>query len=245
MAKLRALAPDTPIWITGHSLGAAVGTVFAGQLAGENIGKPGSVTIGGLYNFGSPRVGDAAFRDLLNGTHSDIKALGAKWQAFPIIRVRNNADPVTVIPSIGYHHAGTLLYFGSVFDTAQAGEHHDVPFERRMDYGKTEEYRQLDAHSLGKRLGLQRPRDGEGLLQTGGARLRGGPRPTVSSRSTAARTRARSPRPIRNSRRATPKSSRSSCFEPRWLRPRARALNWWAELVVAATADECAVLSRN
>jgi triacylglycerol lipase len=96
---------DRTLWVTGHSLGAALAT-----LAGDRYGD-----IQGLYTFGSPRVGDAAFKD-----------------DFPVkaYRVVNNEDVVTRVPPPGlYMHVGELKYIDS------AGVIHDTPgrWERWTD----------------------------------------------------------------------------------------------------------------
>jgi hypothetical protein len=78
---------DRACWFTGHSLGAALATLAAAR----------HERVRGLYTFGSPRVGDAAF--------------GASL-AFPIFRVVNNNDLVTRLPPpLGYTHVGALRYF--------------------------------------------------------------------------------------------------------------------------------------
>lgn len=89
----RALASvATPIFFTGHSLGAALATL-AGARSTAN--PPLAV-----YAFGSPRVGNRKFA-----------------AAYPVrlYRVVNNRDLVTIVPpeSLGYEHAGELHYITS------------------------------------------------------------------------------------------------------------------------------------
>lgn len=79
-----------PIFITGHSLGAALATL----LTAEIMNRP---NFDSCYTFGSPRVGDAAFANALNEK--------------PIYRVINNCDIITTVPisisTINYQHCGT------------------------------------------------------------------------------------------------------------------------------------------
>lgn len=49
-------ARTKPLWITGHSLGAAMATLASFRLAGDGY------KIRGVYTYGSPRVGDRVFR---------------------------------------------------------------------------------------------------------------------------------------------------------------------------------------
>lgn len=81
--------PNRTIWFTGHSLGAALAT-----LAADRYGK-----LQGLYTFGSPRVGDMAFKDdFYVNTY----------------RFVNNNDLVARVPPPGlYHHVGELRYIDS------------------------------------------------------------------------------------------------------------------------------------
>ena len=94
-----------PFSFTGHSLGAALAT-----LAADRYGN-----VQGLYTFGSPRVGDDAFRtDFHVNTH----------------RFVNNNDIVGRIPSPSlYHHIGMVKYIDST------GALHDNPsfWERLKD----------------------------------------------------------------------------------------------------------------
>ncbi|MFQ6094402.1 MAG: hypothetical protein ACE5OR_17305 [bacterium] len=74
------------IWLTGHSLGAALATLAA-DLSGS---------VQGLYTYGSPRVGDLNFKKNFN---------------VPAYRFVNNADIVTKVPPAGmYCHVGEVKY---------------------------------------------------------------------------------------------------------------------------------------
>jgi hypothetical protein len=87
---------DVPLYITGHSLGAALATVATQRL--EHHFKIREM-IAACYTFGSPRVGDS---------HYDIEFKS------PIYRVVNTTDIVTVIPlvAMGYVHIGDIRYLG-------------------------------------------------------------------------------------------------------------------------------------
>lgn len=84
------------LWVTGHSLGAALATLAAAGWRAQD--KP----VHGLYQFGAPRVGDRVFERTFN------QDFGARN-----FRFVNNADLVTRVPlrAMGYSHVGTLLYF--------------------------------------------------------------------------------------------------------------------------------------
>ncbi len=80
-----------PVWFTGHSLGAAMATLAGDRYDGAHA----------LYTFGSPRVGDKAFRQGL---------------AVNAYRIVNNNDGVTTVPPgpplSSYRHVGDLKYLG-------------------------------------------------------------------------------------------------------------------------------------
>lgn len=80
---------DKDIYYTGHSYGGAL------ALLSSSFYKPNAV-----ITFGSPMVGNSYFKQFLN--HNGVNH----------IRVRNNMDIVTKLPSrlLGYRHQGTLLY---------------------------------------------------------------------------------------------------------------------------------------
>lgn len=75
-----------PLFIAGHSLGAALATLAA------SLRLPRA-----LYTFGSPRVGDSEFGETLSGVN--------------VFRVVNNRDVVTTLPPpLPFHHIGELHY---------------------------------------------------------------------------------------------------------------------------------------
>ncbi len=86
------------LFITGHSLGAALATLAAARL--QTAGQ----LVQGVYTFGCPRVGDQAFCRGFNQAF--------KGKAFRFV---NNNDVVTRIAprTFGYDHAGYCLYFDS------------------------------------------------------------------------------------------------------------------------------------
>lgn len=86
----RGLDRHRRVWVTGHSLGGALATLAAAKIGHLN----GQDTIGGLYTFGQPRVGDHAFKA------AAINAIGAH----KIFRVYRNADPVPMVPRWRYKH---------------------------------------------------------------------------------------------------------------------------------------------
>jgi hypothetical protein len=67
--------PSRPIWLTGHSLGAALATLAAHQL--------GRDAVSALYTFGSPAVGDSTFASELD---------------VPTFRFVNNSDLIPRLP---------------------------------------------------------------------------------------------------------------------------------------------------
>jgi hypothetical protein len=114
--ELRQEKPSRPFFFTGHSLGAALAT-----LAAERFGF-----VQGLYTFGSPLVGDAAFKD--------------SFRVKSAFRIVNNNDIVARVPPKGplappargigsYVHVGELKYID------RDGRIHDDPplLDRLLD----------------------------------------------------------------------------------------------------------------
>lgn len=93
---LASLDKKLPIYLTGHSLGAALATV-----ATQNLDQRSKFRdrIAACYTFGSPRVGNTKYD----------RAFKA-----PIYRMVNTTDIVTVIPllAMGYVHIGDIRYLG-------------------------------------------------------------------------------------------------------------------------------------
>jgi len=97
--------PNAPVVVTGHSLGGALATLFAGDFAQtyNNIV---------LWTFGSPRVGDTTFANAIIN-NNNIKE---KW------RVVHNRDIVPHVPpqefsmkifkiDLQYHHVATEVWY--------------------------------------------------------------------------------------------------------------------------------------
>ncbi|KAL1521472.1 hypothetical protein AB1Y20_021134 [Prymnesium parvum] len=97
--RLHALHPKSKIFLTGHSLGAAVAALCAAELgaSSHSLGLP----IAAVYNYGQPRVGNAAFASFYEtGTH-------VSW------RVTHWRDPVPHLPLefMGFHHLTTEVFY--------------------------------------------------------------------------------------------------------------------------------------
>ncbi len=96
------------LWVTGHSLGAALATLAVARLRLSL--KP----IHSLYTYGSPRVGSLEFTDRFDGDFGEFT-----------FRYVNNSDVVTRVPTreMGYSHVGTSLTFD-----ASGNVHADMHF---------------------------------------------------------------------------------------------------------------------
>jgi triacylglycerol lipase len=85
-------AKARPLWVTGHSLGAALATIAANRCS--DAATP--LGLAGLYTFGSPRVGDKNFGNRIT---------------VPVWRVRHDADIVTHVPlGLVFRHVGVLCF---------------------------------------------------------------------------------------------------------------------------------------
>lgn len=107
------LGKDLPLYITGHSLGAALATVATQELEEEF-----DDLIAACYTFGSPRVGDGKYE-------KSIKA--------PFYRIVNATDIVTLVPFFlgTFVHVGDPRYLSrSKVDNAYR-VYRGIPFVRR------------------------------------------------------------------------------------------------------------------
>ncbi|HEX9332710.1 MAG TPA: lipase family protein [Anaerolineales bacterium] len=95
-ASLSQLDNKIPLYITGHSLGAALATIATQELDSKPQFRD---RIAACYTFGSPRVGNSQY-------DKSFKA--------PIYRMVNTTDIVTVIPllAMGYIHIGDIRFLG-------------------------------------------------------------------------------------------------------------------------------------
>jgi hypothetical protein len=86
---------SVPLFITGHSKGAAEAILFALELDRQRF------QIAGVYTFGQPRVGNRAFANLYNETLYE-----------ETFRVVNQNDIVPRVPTVlmGYKHCGQELF---------------------------------------------------------------------------------------------------------------------------------------
>lgn len=89
---------NQPVFVTGHSLGAALAGLAVAASESERI------NIACLYTYGMPRIGNKIF----------AKKFRQKYGKYTF-RVVNNNDTVTRVPprSFGYKHVGTVIYLNS------------------------------------------------------------------------------------------------------------------------------------
>ncbi|XP_006283081.2 uncharacterized protein LOC17878015 isoform X1 [Capsella rubella] len=99
------------VYVTGHSLGGALATLLALELASSQLVKRGAISVT-MYNFGSPRVGNKKFAEIYNQKVKD------SW------RVVNHRDIIPTVPRLmGYCHVAHPIYL-------TAGEVEDTEFQK-------------------------------------------------------------------------------------------------------------------
>lgn len=113
LEEFRANLGDMPLYITGHSLGAALATV-----ATQELGEEFNDQIAACYTFGSPRVGDGTYE-------KSIKA--------PFYRIVNSTDIVTLVPIIfgTFVHVGDPRYLSRRKVDGVYRMYRGIPFVRR------------------------------------------------------------------------------------------------------------------
>ncbi len=91
-------AVDNLLYITGHSMGAALThlAMFSLSDAGWNIAK--------TYSYEAPRVGNKAFSDKFNERFT---------RKFPVFRVTHNQDPIVHLPpeALGFYHVPSEVWY--------------------------------------------------------------------------------------------------------------------------------------
>jgi len=84
---------DTELFVTGHSLGAALSVLFGVRLSKKHPKRHVQV-----INFGCPKVGNAAFAQLVKNTEN-----------LCVQRVAHKCDVVTRAPNFNYNHVGHTI----------------------------------------------------------------------------------------------------------------------------------------
>ena len=117
----KAVANIDSLYVTGHSLGAAMATIAAGRMQSKVLA---------LVTFGSPRVGNKQYVNSLTVTH---------------YRVQNNCDDVTKVPFLlmGFAHHGThkyLNYYGAFRTLTPWQQVKDMVRSRAKAYTKGQKF---------------------------------------------------------------------------------------------------------
>ena len=117
----KSVANINSLYVTGHSLGAAMATIAAGRMQSKVLA---------LVTFGSPRVGNKQYVNSLTVTH---------------YRVQNNCDDVTKVPFklMGFAHHGThkyLNYYGAFRTLTPWQQVKDMVRSRAKAYTKGQKF---------------------------------------------------------------------------------------------------------
>lgn len=109
----RACWQEKAVWLTGHSLGAAMATILAYRFAThDNLATPKA-----LFTYGSPRVGNRAFVNYTNTLSYEHH----RWV--------NDGDIITKIPfAPWFYHSGTMHHIDA--------EGYVTPFYERATLGQ-------------------------------------------------------------------------------------------------------------
>ncbi len=119
-----------PVFVTGHSLGAALATL----LTSEIMSKP---NFDSCYTFGSPRTGDSKFVSTLTGKN--------------IYRVINNCDIVTTVPisiaNIKYQHIDDSYLLSNDGDLIEGLNEEEILCYQKDKLRSLKEYATLELFS--------------------------------------------------------------------------------------------------
>jgi len=134
-AALEDVDRQAPVYFTGHSLGGAL-AITAAERALRELG----LMAAGVYAFGAPRVGAAAFAEAYNAS-----GLGARTY-----RVVHGLDIIPTVPPsrFGFRHAGRMIvcprgaYFGPDL-VPSAIDCDDPPFAETVRNGYRQRWRDL------------------------------------------------------------------------------------------------------
>jgi triacylglycerol lipase len=98
VAEALAKRSETPVLVTGHSMGAALAVIAADDLLSDKKLHPTAI-----YGFGMPRVGDADFANRYNDRLGNTT-----------YRLVHGSDIVATVPpsSFGFRHVGRLIRCG-------------------------------------------------------------------------------------------------------------------------------------
>ena len=117
----KAVAGIDSLYVTGHSLGAAMATIASGRMQSKVLA---------LITFGSPRVGNKEYVNSLTVKH---------------YRVQNNCDDVTKVPFrlMGFTHHGThwyMNYYGAFRNLTPWQQVKDMVLSRARAYAKGQKF---------------------------------------------------------------------------------------------------------
>lgn len=163
-AKLRVVLRQNlgaKLYITGHSLGGALASLFTGLLLFE--GNEACFSLGGVFTFGQPRVGDAKF-----ASYMEKKLCGPNGRKY--FRVVYRTDIVTRVPFddhlFQFKHISPCHYYSSCCSESKAlleEPHKDLLVLVLLPNPHLSAIREF-LESLGRRL--QR-KDEDGYAETG------------------------------------------------------------------------------
>ncbi|GAA6023264.1 hypothetical protein JCM11491_003891 [Sporobolomyces phaffii] len=85
--------PDIPLWVTGHSLGSALSSLFYARCLRSPGDLGTDISLRDAYNFGTPRLGDGNFATAFEET-----LVTPRDRPNILWRVQNHLDVVTMIP---------------------------------------------------------------------------------------------------------------------------------------------------